>query len=63
MHDCFYGRYFKCQTETQTLAVIPVVHMKDRERICSIQIITDDDAWTVSFSAEIFQRKRYEYSL
>lgn len=58
MHDCFYGWYLKCQTETQTLAVIPAVHMEDRERTCSIQIITDDDAWTVTFPAEIFQRKR-----
>ncbi len=56
MHGFFYGWYFKCQSDTQTLAVIPAVHNAGSRRACSIQMITDDDAWTVTFSADEFQR-------
>ena len=58
MYGSFYGWYLKCQSDTQTLAVIPAVHKAGRKRTCSIQIITDHDAWTVTFHADIFQRTR-----
>lgn len=41
MHDYFRGLYFKCQSPTQTLSVIPAVHGNSR----SIQLITDSGAW------------------
>ena len=41
MRKKFCGWYFKCQSETQTLAVIPATHGKQS----SIQIITDGGAW------------------
>lgn len=56
MYNYFYGWYFKCQSDTQTLAVIPAVHTAKGKRTCSIQVITDNDAWTVVFTADSFQR-------
>ena len=58
MYNSFYGWYFKCQSDTQTLAVIPAVHNAGNKRACSIQVITDQDAWTVMFSADSFKRTR-----
>ncbi len=58
MYGSFYGWYLKCQSDTQTLAVIPAVHSTGRKRTCSIQIITDYDAWTVTFTADSFQRTK-----
>ena len=58
MYGSFYGWYLKCQSDTQTLAVIPAVHYAGRKRTCSIQIITDHDAWTVTFAADVFRRTK-----
>ena len=58
MSGSFYGWYLKCQSDTQTLAVIPAVHKAGRKRTCSIQIITDHDAWTVTFAADAFRRTK-----
>lgn len=58
MFDSFYGWYLKCQSDTQTLAVIPAVHKTGNKRTCSIQVITDDDAWTAVFPADSFRRTR-----
>lgn len=44
MRKEFCGRYFKCQSDTQTLAVISAVHGGSR----SVQIITDDSVWNFS---------------
>lgn len=53
----FYGWYFKCQSDIQTLAVIPAVHQTGQKRTCSIQIITETEAWAVEFPIEEFRRK------
>lgn len=58
MYNSFYGWYLKCQSDTQTLAVIPAVHNARNKRTCSIQVITDHDSWTVMFSADSFRRIR-----
>ena len=58
MQGSFYGWYLKCQSDTQTLAVIPAVHNVGRKRTCSIQVITDNDAWTVAFPADSFHWTR-----
>ncbi len=58
MYHSFYGWYLKCQSDTQTLAVIPAVHCGRNKRTCSIQVITDDEAWTVPFPADAFQRTK-----
>lgn len=58
MYHSFYGWYLKCQSDIQTLAVIPAVHNTRNKRTCSIQVITDNDAWTVTFTADSFRRTR-----
>lgn len=63
MYSSFYGWYLKCQSETQTLAVIPAFHQTGQKRTCSIQIITDDNAWTISFSANAFRRLKRHISI
>ena len=57
MRGYFYGWYLKCQSDTQTLAVIPAMHRSGKKHTCSMQIITDDDAWTLSFPANAFRRR------
>ena len=37
MKSFFYGWYFKCQSDTQTFAVIPAIHQGKNGRTCSIQ--------------------------
>lgn len=41
MRGSFYGWYMKCQSDTQTLAVIPAIHLSGAKSTCSIQIISD----------------------
>ena len=57
MDGSFYGWYLKCQSDTQTLAVIPAVHQVRRKRTCSIQVITNNNVWTVDFPGNQFHRK------
>ncbi len=56
MGDFFYGWYFKCQSDAQTMAVIPAIHRVDKQYTCSIQLITENQAWTIPFPAELFLR-------
>lgn len=63
MQGSFYGWYFKCQSDTQTLAVIPAIHRIGKKYTCSIQIITNDGAWTVNLSNKIFRRTRKRISI
>ncbi len=53
----FYGWKFKCQSDTQTFAVIPAVHRTGRKRTCSLQIITEEQSWTVTFPGEAFRKE------
>lgn len=57
MIHSFYGWYLKCQSDTQTLAVIPAVHSAGSKRTCSIQIITDHDVRAVTFRTDLFRRR------
>lgn len=56
MDPFFYGWYLKCQSDRQTFAVIPAVHRAGKQRAASIQVITDEEAWTVTFPADSFRR-------
>lgn len=58
MYNSFYGWYLKCQSNTQTLAVIPAIHNTKNKRTCSVQVITDHAAWTVTYTADLFRRTR-----
>ena len=57
MKGTFYGWYMKCQSASQTLAVIPAVHRSGKKCACSIQVITDHEAWNVIFPPEMFRRQ------
>lgn len=57
MYGSFYGWYMKCQSDTQTLAVIPAVHQVGGKCACSIQVITESNTWTVTGSAKLFRQK------
>lgn len=54
MRDYFCGWYIKCQNGRQTVAFIPAYHITGGEKSCSLQIITDDRAWNVSYPFEKF---------
>lgn len=54
MQGYFYGWYFKCQSKEKTLAIIPAVHGAGRERTCSIQLLTEDEAWEVKFAGDTY---------
>lgn len=56
MGGFFYGWYLKCQSGTQTLAVIPAIHRTGKTYTCSIQLITDKGAWTIPFPASAYKR-------
>ncbi len=58
MDKYFYGWYFKCQSDGQTLAIIPAVHGAGCERTCSIQFITENDSWTVDFPVSKFHQEK-----
>lgn len=58
MFHYFYGWYLKCQSDTQTLALIPAVYSAGNKRTCSIQVITDEDAWTVTYTGDFFRRTK-----
>lgn len=47
MRDYFSGWYFKCQSDKQTVAVIPAVHKSKGKESCSIQLITEEGAWNI----------------
>lgn len=57
MHNYFYGWYFKFQSRTQTLAVIPAIHRSGQNGACSIQVVTEDQAWNVEYPASAFHRR------
>ena len=56
MSNFFYGWYFKCQSATQTMAIIPAVHKSKQKKSCSIQIITEHHAWEADFPVAAFHR-------
>lgn len=56
MGEYFCGWYYRCQSDSQTLAVIPSVH-KTRDRdFCAIQLITDTNAFHTQFPYSHFQK-------
>ncbi|MGM9659740.1 MAG: hypothetical protein ACI3WQ_03985 [Faecousia sp.] len=63
MRNDFCGWYFRCQSEQQTLAVIPSVHRTDESRFCAIQLITDTQSFYVQFPDSDFQRKDDQISI
>ena len=48
-HSYFCGWYFRCQSDKQTLAIIPSVHKTKDSVFCTMQVITDTHAFHVQF--------------
>ena len=48
-HSYFCGWYYRCQSNKQTLAIIPSVHKTKGSAFCTIQVITDTHAFHVQF--------------
>lgn len=49
MGNYFCGWYFRCQSDQQTLAIIPSFHKTKEGSFCTIQFITDTEAFNVQF--------------
>ena len=52
MREYFFGWYFKSQSADRTLAVIPAWHRSNGRTTCSVQLITDDNAWFAGYTNE-----------
>jgi len=48
-HSYFYGWYYRCQSNKQTLAIIPSVHKTKDSAFCTVQVITDTHTFHVQF--------------
>lgn len=55
MRNNFCGWYFRCQSDVQTLAVIPSVHRTEKETFCTIQLITDTQSFQAKLPCSDFQ--------
>ena len=56
MHNYFCGWYYRCQSDKQTLAIIPSVHKTKDGDFCAIQLITDSRSFHVPFPYRDFQK-------
>lgn len=63
MREYFCGWYFKCQSDSQTLAIIPAIHKSKTQRSCSIQLISDDNAFNIRLPYEEFQQHKREFDI
>ncbi|MBQ1846685.1 MAG: hypothetical protein II135_01660 [Clostridia bacterium] len=58
MKEYFYGRYYKCQTDTDTVAFIASYSKSKDKRSASVQIITKDGAYNADFPFEDFSESK-----
>lgn len=63
MGEYFYGWYFKCQAAAQTLAVIPAFHESNGKKSCSIQLITDEQAWNIPYLCQDLHINRKQFCM
>lgn len=56
MRNYFCGWYFRCQSNHQTLAIIPSIHKSRDADFCTIQIITDTEAFHAQFPYSDFRK-------
>lgn len=56
MRSYFCGWYFRCQSDRQTLAIIPSVHKTKESNFCTIQLITDTEAFYAQFPYSDYQK-------
>ena len=63
MHSYFYGWYYRCQSDTQTLAIIPSVHKTKDGDHSAIQLIMDAEAFHVPFPYRDFRKDRSQIEI
>lgn len=63
MRDYFCGWYFKCQSNENTLAIIPASHCNNGRRLNSIQIITNDTSRTVFYPYDALKTEPNGFSI
>ena len=63
MRSYFCGWYFRCQTDRQTLAIIPSIHKTRESKYCAIQLITDTQSFHVPFPYSDFQKQDNQISI
>ena len=63
MHSYYYGWYYRCQSDTQTLAIIPSVHKTKDGNHCAIQLIMDAEAFHVPFPYRDFRKDRSQIEI
>lgn len=63
MRDYFCGWYLKCQSDTQTLAVIPAIHISNKTKSSSIQLITEEGAWNIEFPYHDFHKQKQNFHI
>ena len=63
MRDYFCGWYLKCQSDTQTLAVIPAIHISKKMKSSSIQLITDEEAWNIELTYHDFHKQKQPFHI
>lgn len=51
-NEYFCGWYFKCQSEEDSIALIPAVHTVKGQQTASIQLISDRESWNFSLPYE-----------
>ena len=56
MCNYFCGWFFRCQSDLQTLAVIPSIHRTGESKFCTIQLITDTKSFHVPFPYSDFHK-------
>ena len=56
MREYFCGWYYRCQSDSQTLAIIPSIHKTRKSNFCTIQLITDTHAFHAQFPYDDFQK-------
>ena len=56
MGEYFCGWYYRCQSDSHTLAIIPSVHKTRDSSFCMIQLITDTNAFHVPFPYDAFKK-------
>jgi len=57
MKGYFYGYYYKCQSENQTIALIAATHGLGKNRTSSLQVITEEGAWVAEFPKNAYSHK------
>lgn len=63
MPKFFQGWYFKCSTESETIAFIPAVHDNGKQRSISLQIVTEQGSHSISYPHIAYDRFRNAYLL